>query len=156
MAAVDPRHGTEEIFGAGACPTQEYAGPYHGFHLIESPQWGGLVGAYRWFIADPIRFTRALRWTVEHGHANNFGNEYASVAYWYQTEPHAPFPPLPDRDALRPPLPAVYEEARAAFFAAVAEAMRTWPSPTLERVAALGESFYAGRFDEALRHLRGA
>jgi len=38
------------------------------------------------------------------------------VAYWYQTEPHAPFPLLPARDALRPPLPAVYEEARTAFF----------------------------------------
>ena len=26
----------------------------------------------------------------------------ASVAYWYQTEPHAPFPPLPDAAARRP------------------------------------------------------
>jgi len=77
--------GTEEIFGAGACPAREYAGAYHGYHLIESPDYAGLVGAYRWFVQDPIRFTRALRWTVEHGHANNFANEYASVAYWYQT-----------------------------------------------------------------------
>ena len=89
--------GTEEIFGGGACPTREYTGPYHGFHLVESPDHAGLVAAYRWFVHDPIRFTRALRWTVEHGHANNFANEYASVAYWYQTEPHAAFPPLPGR-----------------------------------------------------------
>ena len=98
--------GTEEIFGGGACPTREYAGPYHGFHLIESPDWAGLVGAYRWFVQDPIRFTRSLRWTVEHGHANNFANDYASVAYWYQTEPHATFPALPARVALRPPAAA--------------------------------------------------
>jgi hypothetical protein len=26
--------GTEEIFGAGACPVREFAGPYHGFHLV--------------------------------------------------------------------------------------------------------------------------
>ena len=76
------------------------------------PDYNGLIGAYRWFVHDPISFTRAIRWTVEHGHANNFVNEYASVAYWYQTEPHAPFPLLPDREALRPPLPAIYEEAR--------------------------------------------
>ncbi|MBA7709373.1 hypothetical protein ES703_118290 [subsurface metagenome] len=32
--------------------------------------------------------------TIEHGHANNFENDYSSVAYWYQLEPHAPFPQL--------------------------------------------------------------
>jgi hypothetical protein len=147
--------GTEEIFGAGACPTREYAGPYHGFHLIESPDYNGLIGAYRWFVHDPIRFTQALRWTVEHGHANNFANEYASVAYWYQTEPHALFPELPGRDALRPPLPASYEEARAAFFAAAREALQTLPSPEVYRIARIGELFYAGRFEETLREIRG-
>ena len=104
--------GTEEVFGGGACPSSEYAAPYHGFHLLESPDYAGLVGAYRWYVQDPIRFTRSLRWTIEHGHANNFANEYASVAYWYQAEPHAPFPALPERDALRPSLPAVRGGAR--------------------------------------------
>jgi hypothetical protein len=146
--------GTEEIFGAGACPVREFAGPYHGFHLVESPDYDGLVGAYRWFVHDPIRFTRALRWTVEHGHANNFANEYASVAYWYQTEPHGPAPALPPRDAMRPPFPAAYAEAREAFFAAVGEAMRTFPGSAIHRVARVGESFYAGRFAETLQRLR--
>jgi len=145
--------GTEEIFGGGACPVREFAGPYHGFHLIESPDYAGLVGAYRWFVHDPIRFTRSLRWTVEHGHANNFANDYASVAYWYQSEPHAPFPMLPARDALRPPLPAEYPEARERFFAAVFEAMRSFPGAAIYEVAALGESFYAGRFAETLERL---
>jgi hypothetical protein len=146
--------GTEEIFGGGACPAREYAGPYAGFHLIESPDYAGLVGAYRWFVHDPIRFTRSLRWTIEHGHANNFVNEYASVAYWYQSEPHAPFPLLPDRAAVRPPLPPVYEEARAAFFAAVLQALQTHPSDGLFRFGTLGELFYAGRFAETLQRLR--
>lgn len=148
--------GTEEIFGGGACPSREYAGPYHGFHLIESPDYAGLVGAYRWFVHDPIRFTRSLRWTVEHGHANNFANEYASVAYWYQSEPHAPFPSLPEPDALRPPLPPVYEEARTAFSAALLQALQALPDQgPLYRVAAVGEDFYAGRFAAALELLRG-
>jgi hypothetical protein len=145
--------GTEEIFGGGACPTREFARPYHGFHLIESPDFAGLVGAYRWFVHDPIRFTRSLRWTVEHGHANNFANDYASVAYWYQTEPHRPFPALPARDALLPPLPAEYAAAREAFFAAVYDAMRSFPGPALLAVAPLGESFYAGRFSETIQRL---
>jgi hypothetical protein len=147
--------GTEEVFGGGACPTREYAGPYHGFHLIESPEdWSGLVGAYRWFVNDPIRFTRSLRWTLEHGHANNFANEYASVAYWYQAEPHAPFPALPARDALRPALPPAYAEAREAFLGAVTEAVRTFSATEIHRLAALGEPFYAGRYTETLRRLR--
>src|SRR5262249_20943033 len=145
--------GTEEIFGGGACPTREFARPYHGFHLIESPDFAGLVGAYRWFVHDPIRFTRSLQWTVEHGHANNFANEYASVAYWYQTEPHAAFPALPARDALLPPLPAEYAAAREGFFAAVYDAMRSFPGPALLAVAPLGESFYAGRFSETIERL---
>ena len=96
-------HGTghEEVFGAGACVLRQYAGPYSGVHLVESPEYRGLVGMYRWYVADPIRFDESLRWTVEHGHANNFANHYASVAYWYQDLPHAPFPPLPARDAMR-------------------------------------------------------
>ena len=32
----------------------------------------------------------------------------ASVAYWYQAEPHAPFPPLPDALARLPEMPAPY------------------------------------------------
>ena len=146
--------GTEEVFGGGACPTHEYASPHHGFHLVESPDFAGLIGAYRWFVPDPIRFTRSLRWTIEHGHANNFANEYASVAYWYQTEPHAPFPVLPDREALRPPLPDPYPEAREAFLAAVRVGMRDMAGPELHRVARIGASYYAGRFAETLRLLR--
>jgi hypothetical protein len=77
------------------------------------------------------------------------------VAYWYQTEPHAPFPVLPGRDALRPALPAAYAEAREAYLGAVGRAMSTAATEELYRLAAIGELFYAGRFDDALRTLRG-
>ena len=146
--------GTEEIFGGGACPSSEYTGMYHGVHVIESPDYAGLMGAYRWFVQDPIRFGQALRWTVEHGHANNFANEYASVAYWYQSEPHAPFPALGDRDALLPPLPPIYQETRTAFFDAVWRALPSLSGPELLRVARIGAPFYAGRYEETLALLR--
>jgi hypothetical protein len=86
----------------GACPSDEYAGPYHGFHLIEDPHWGGKTGMYRFYVHDPVRFQRSLRVTIEHGHNNDLANDYSSIAYWYQREPHRPFPPLPPREARLP------------------------------------------------------
>ena len=87
--------GTEEIFGGGASPSTPYSGPYTGFHLVEAPDYSRRTAMYRWYLHDPVRFERSLRFSIEHGHANNFENDYASVAYWYQTEPHAAFPALP-------------------------------------------------------------
>ena len=34
---------------------------------------------------------RSIRVTIEHGHANKRSDDYSSVAYWYQAEPHSPF-----------------------------------------------------------------
>ncbi|NIA15895.1 MAG: DUF2961 domain-containing protein, partial [Nitrospiraceae bacterium] len=87
--------GSEEIFGGGACPNTEYAGPYTGYHLIGNRDYLGKVSMYRFFVTDPIRFQESIRVTIEHGHANNMANDYSSCAFWYQAEPHAAFPPLP-------------------------------------------------------------
>jgi hypothetical protein len=94
--------GTEEIFGGGACPNVEYSGPYTGFHLISHSDWSGKNSMYRFFIADPIRFQESIKVTIEHGHANNLANDYSSVAYWYQTEPHKEFSPLLPREKRAP------------------------------------------------------
>jgi hypothetical protein len=153
--AWPPRiHGTghEEVFGAGACVLREYSRPYAGFHLVENRDYHGLVGMYRWYVADPIRFDRSLRWTIEHGHANNFGNDYSSVAYWYQTEPHAPFPVLPGRDAMRPPLPAGFDEVRLEILTGMAKL--AGPADNLARVAQFAEPYYRGEFDLARERLR--
>jgi hypothetical protein len=63
-------------------------------------------GLYRWHIMDPIRFEKDLRVTI-HALGWRSGRRYlplqddiGSVAYWYQAEPHARFPKLPDRDQL--------------------------------------------------------
>jgi hypothetical protein len=58
----------------------------------------GFTTAYRWHIPDPVPFKQSMRFLIEQGNgvppfrSNNY---YYSVAYWYQTEPHAAFPPLP-------------------------------------------------------------
>ena len=66
-------------------------------------------GLYRWHVMDPIRFERDIRVTIQAlGWRTDkqdrrylpLQDDIASVAYWYQTLPTAPFPPLPDRDYL--------------------------------------------------------
>jgi hypothetical protein len=67
-----------------------YGAPVKGAELA-----GSRSSVYRFHLDSPITFTRSLRATIEHGHANHRSDNYFSVAYWYQTEPHAAFPPLP-------------------------------------------------------------
>lgn len=64
----------------------------------------GKVCVYRYHIVDPIPFEKKLRVSIEHGHANNFENDISTVAYWYQDEPHMPFPEMPAPE-LRIPRP---------------------------------------------------
>jgi hypothetical protein len=145
--------GTEEIFGGGASPTDEYAGLYSGYHLIESPLYDGLVAMYRWYVHDPIHFATSLRWTIEHGHANNFANDYASVAYWYQT-PRATLARLPDAaDMLPARLGDEYEEARELVNRTAIGAFGGGPTTFFE-VCRAAAPFYAGRFGEAVAALR--
>jgi hypothetical protein len=52
-------------------------------------------------VPDPIPFHESIRVELEHGHANSEVADYATVAYWYQVEPHAPLTPLPAPDDRR-------------------------------------------------------
>lgn len=89
--------GTEDYVNTAFAPTQEYSAPYHGVILWQGTadwRWRGKNSVYRYHIEDPVFFEKSIRVTIEHGHANKLTNDYASTAYWYQTEPHKPFPPL--------------------------------------------------------------
>ncbi|MDQ3812151.1 MAG: DUF2961 domain-containing protein, partial [Chloroflexota bacterium] len=107
--------GTEDYFGGaynwdvdGQYVT--YTTPFLGMHQVLRPD--GLYrsqqrfGMYRWHVVDPIYFEQDLRVTLQ-ALGWRSGRRYlplqcdiASVAYWYQTLPTAPFPPLGNRDAL--------------------------------------------------------
>jgi hypothetical protein len=106
-----PGTGTEEVFGGGACPNVEYSGPYSGFHLVSNTNFSGKNAMYRWYLHDPIRFQKSVKMTIEHGHANNFENDYSSVAYWYQIEPHATFPVFPSVKERIPRFPETFFNA---------------------------------------------
>jgi hypothetical protein len=94
-------HGTglEDYFNTAWCPQQEYCSPYHGITLGGGENWSGQASYYRFHIEDPITFEESIRVSIEHGHANKRSDDYSSVAYWYQAEPHKPFfiPPVERR-----------------------------------------------------------
>jgi hypothetical protein len=89
---------------------REFTTPYAGLPQVLRPdgtyQSQTRFGMYRWHIMDPIRFERDLRVTIQAlgwrsgGRYLPLQDDIASVAYWYQTLPTAPFPALPDRDYL--------------------------------------------------------
>ena len=89
---------------------QEFTTPYSGLSQVIRPD--GLYnsqqrfGLYRWHIMDPVRFDADLRVTIQalgwrsDGRYLPLQDDIASTAFWYQAEPHAAFPKLPDRDTL--------------------------------------------------------
>lgn len=90
----------------------EFTTPYSGLPQVIRPD--GVYasqqrfGLYRWHVTDPIRFRSDLRVTCQAlGWRTDRDRRYlplqddiASVAFWYQTLPTAPFPTLPVRDYL--------------------------------------------------------
>lgn len=112
--------GSEEIFGGGACPDKEYAGPYTGYVLVENQ--GGEVfkgknAMYRWYLLDPIRFSKSIRMSIEHGHGNDYVNDYSSVVYWYQRGCNMELPELPPVKSRRPHYPHAFQEAQCLYSA---------------------------------------
>ncbi len=89
---------------------EEFTTPYAGMSQVIIPD--GLYrsqqrfGLYRWHIVDPIRFESDLRVTIQAlgwrdgGRYLPLQDDIATVAFWYQTHPCAPFPTLPDKDYL--------------------------------------------------------
>ncbi len=88
----------------------EFSTPYTGLAQVIRPDGHydsqTRFGLYRWHITDPIRFQKDLKVTIQAlgwqsgGRYLPLQDDIASVAFWYQTEPHKPFPKLPSRDDL--------------------------------------------------------
>jgi hypothetical protein len=56
-------------------------------HGLDYSQGGGYQTSYIFHLENPVRYTRDLKVTIEHGHANHLANEMSSVAYWYADRP---------------------------------------------------------------------
>ncbi len=88
----------------------EFCTPYSGLHQVirGDGHYNAMqrFGLYRWHITDPIRFEKDLKVTIQDLGWRSGGrylpqkSDIASVAYWYQAEPHNPFPKLLSKDEL--------------------------------------------------------
>lgn len=100
------------FLGEGGVPDpqlseREFNTPYLGLALAHTvdPQGPRLYSLYRWHVLDAIGFAEDLRVTVQalgwwpNKEYQPLADDIASVAYWYQTEPHAPFPDFPSLPA---------------------------------------------------------
>ncbi|MDX2110528.1 MAG: glycoside hydrolase family 172 protein [Verrucomicrobiota bacterium] len=89
---------------------QEFCTPYAGLAQVMRPDTlyrsQMRFGLYRWHLTDPIRFTQEIRVTIQAlgwrsgGRYLPMQDDIASVSYWYQNLPTAPFPALPGKDYL--------------------------------------------------------
>jgi hypothetical protein len=94
--------GTEDYFGGSYGFPAPFSGPYSGCPLRHHgeqgpPKWG----MYRWHILDPVCFRNDLKVSIQalgwwpNRTYQPLADDVASVAYWYQREPHATFPAFP-------------------------------------------------------------
>jgi hypothetical protein len=100
--------GSEDYFlGAWDFGTHSFSYALFGAPIKGEELAGSRSSVYRFHLDSPIPFTKSIKATIEHGHANHRSDNFFSVAYWYQTEPHAAFPALPPLEQRIPRLYAV-------------------------------------------------
>ncbi|GMV90662.1 MAG: hypothetical protein AMXMBFR82_04400 [Candidatus Hydrogenedentota bacterium] len=99
-------YGYEEQEENGKYTYTSFSSPYTGFYHVPFEGEQRRFGQYRWHITDPVRFDQDLRITIQalgwqsEGRYLPLQDDLAAVSYWYQMEPHAPFPALPAKEAL--------------------------------------------------------
>jgi D-arabinan exo alpha-(1,3)/(1,5)-arabinofuranosidase (non-reducing end) len=105
--------GTEDYF-CDAWGFRKHQGPFYGCtvndgvrQVREMDMMGARTTVYRYHLTDPIPFRdnfiinlehRGYSWQVDKNRWHSFderADHYSSVAYWYQVEPHTPFPRMP-------------------------------------------------------------
>ena len=96
----------ENQYGVEEVNYTEFSTPYTGLHQVIRGDGHYNVmqrfGMYRWHIPDPVRFEKDLKITIQDLGWRQGGrylaqkSDIASVCFWYQTEPHAKFPEIPE------------------------------------------------------------
>jgi hypothetical protein len=84
--------GTEDEYGACWSFGHTYSYLYSGY--LENDHGNNRM--YRWYAANPVHFQQSLRVEIQNQHDNGTptagdADDYTSVAFWYQEEPHQPF-----------------------------------------------------------------
>lgn len=86
---------------------REMSNLYYGAPLMKGYDAFAKTSSYRWHITDPVPFKKSLRLEIEHKGVTfnpdksvksgfeERPDDFSSVAFWYQLEPHKPYPALP-------------------------------------------------------------
>jgi hypothetical protein len=97
--------GTEDYFGGAWCFAKNFSAPFLGYPFGNCDgKAGNRHSLYRFHVMDPVRFATDLRVTMQaigwhsEGRYLALQDDISSVAYWYQAEPHSPFPKFAARD----------------------------------------------------------
>jgi hypothetical protein len=107
--------GSEDYFlGAWDFGGEPYSYALHGAPVVGPEVAGARSSVYRFHLEAPIPFAKSFKATIEHGHANLRSDNFYSVGYWYQAEPHGPFPQLPPVEQRLPALQPVGGPGNAA------------------------------------------
>jgi len=81
--------GTEDYFSSAWGVRRPFCMPYYGVSVLQHDleegerYYDGRFTCYRFHLAAPVIFRDHIRVTIEHGHGNDAGNAYSSVAYYY-------------------------------------------------------------------------
>jgi len=101
--------GTEDEYGSCWGFEHKYSYLYSGYLQMDKEDHR----MYRWYLPNPVRFQRSLKVEIQNQRWDKgqvpSRDDYTSVAFWYQEEPHQPFALQPFADRTAPSKAATYK-----------------------------------------------
>ena len=101
-----PGCNSEDYFGQAWGFRSDMQLHYIGQSLGQEPTDIGTarMSSYRWHLPDPIKFQESFKMVLDnHHYRDGYRTDiYETVGFWYQSEPHAPFPALPEPEDTYP------------------------------------------------------
>lgn len=95
--------GSEDYFCNAWGYHKPFSYPYYGApYYVVREDGGRTITVYRWHVPDPVRFDKSIRVTIERLFDEHVANDYTCVTYWYQQNPIAERPALPEGKANHP------------------------------------------------------
>lgn len=101
--------GTEDEYGSCWGFERTYSYLYSGYLQMDKEDHR----MYRWYVANPVRFQKALKVEIQNQRWENgqvpSQDDYTTVAFWYQEEPHRSFALQPFAERVAPSKAAEYK-----------------------------------------------
>lgn len=93
--------GTEDDYGYAYGYNRPFTRPFHAQTRVDGPGSGGHISLNRWYVLDPLPYSKAIRFDQEMWHWMPCRPTWTHVVYWY-AKPGTPGPLAVDTAALAP------------------------------------------------------